>query len=445
VASTPPPEPVGGRLEISSSAAHLLVQLGQSVHYRVEVTNAGDAPLHELFVVDFLPKEVTFVSAPLPDQVEAALYGKVGTQENITWNVGTLRPGRTITLPWSGTAASQGDMTAVNSVRAEAAGVDRARGKSRSFVATTVTAAGANPTPRPTKTTVVTVRRVSSNSVLGAVDASGQVVPATGFDLRGALFAAGLLLLLGSLAWWAASPRSSRRTKVVVALAVAGLLTACTAGRDQASPSSTVSPQVKGKRIDKNGGNAATEPNTQPGSGSDGRQGSQGGDDTSGGTAAPTPPIDSSPSTPAPEPSSVLVTTSQVVTLPVDLRPAIGLASQRGDNAVTYSWDQGSSSIQSASSSTRFGGDGLVRMETSLREGSGGTEAVVSITNTSSDQPVAVGGRISYTLRSSAGEVATLRSERLNVTLNPGGATSALFIYDLPSGSYSATSSFQSD
>jgi uncharacterized repeat protein (TIGR01451 family) len=425
------------------------VQLGRTVHYRVVVSNTGDAPLQGVFVVDLLPREVTFVSAPLPDQVEAALYGKVGSQENITWNVGTLRPGQSLTLPWSGIVVAAGDMTAVNAVRAKAAGTVRTRREDRTYVATSSSAGGANPVPTPAKTTVVTVSRVPAGGVLGSPDAAGETVPLTGFDPRSTLLLAVLLLGVGGVAWWGGAGRSSRRTKVVVALTALALLAACTASRDEAAPGTTISPQVKGKRIDRNGDVTAEE---DPGKGSGDRQtdgnpdpaGSDAGSDTAdrqGPPSSPAPPD----AAPAPLPPTVVVRTTRIVTVAPVLRPPRALASRSGDNAVAYTWDHDASTILSASSSTTFAPSSPARLETSVVTASGAAHAVTTITNTSKHQRLVIDGRISYDLRSASGRVASLVSGPIRVTLNPGGSTRVSFDYDLPSGTYSATSRYEAN
>ena len=425
------------------------MQLGRSVHYRVVVSNTGDAPLRDVFVVDLLPREVTFVSAPLPNEVEAALYGKVGAQENVTWNVGTLRPGQSLTLPWSGTAADLGDMTAVNAVRAEAAGVPRSRREDTTFVATSSGAGGANPAPSPTKTAVVTVSRVPAGGVLGSPDAAGETIPLTGFDPRSALLLATLLLLGGGMAWWGGAGTSSRRAKVVVAITALAVLAACTASRDEAAPRSTISPQVKGKRIDDNGdstggrGSGDREANGNAGSAGGGPGSDEGGDAT--GAPAPSSSPEPPAVAPAPAPSTVLVRTTRIVTVAPVLRPPVALDSRAGDNALTYTWDHESSAIVAASSSTSFDPSSPVRIESSLGTGSGATKAIASITNTSKSRPLVVEGRISYDLRSASGRLASLVSGPIRVTLNPGGSTRVSFGYDLPSGTYSVTSRYEAN
>jgi uncharacterized repeat protein (TIGR01451 family) len=452
---TPPaPEPPSdtGKLEISSASTSLLVQLGRAVHYRVVVSNTGDSPLHGVYVVDLLPREVTFVSAPLPNQVEAALYGKVGAQENITWNVGTLRPGQSVTLPWSGTAASLGDMTALNAVRAEAAGAPRTRREDRTYMATSSRGRVANPAPTPTQTTVVTVRRIPSGTVLGSPDAAGETMPLTGFDPLRAVLLASFSMAVGVLAWWSGAGRTSRRRKVIVAVTALALLAACTASRDEAAPRSTVSPQVKGKRIDKNDDAAGPDEasnagDQQPGAGDATEPADDGDSDGSGGSepGSGVPPIASTPAPAAPVPGPVLVRTTRVVTVGPVLRPPVALDSRGGDNALTYTWDHDSASVVSASSSTAFGPPRGVRIDTSLGDSEAGTEAIATITNTSRRQPLILDGRIDYALRAASGQVASLVSGPVQMTLNPGGSTSVRFTYDLPSGTYSVTSSYEAN
>lgn len=435
-----------GLLGVTSESESLLTQVGEAIRYRVVVSNDGDAPLHDVFVVDLLPEEVTFFSAPLPQQVEAALYGKVGTQENITWNVGTLRPGQSITLPWTGTAASLGDMAALNAVRAEAAGMSRARGRDTTYVATSSTASGPNPSPRPTHKTVVTTRVVPAGATLGSAEASGEAIPLTGLDPSRALLVAVGLLAAGALLWWAAA-RPGRRRRICVALSVAALLTACTAGNhDAAAPRTTVSPQVKGKRIGRGQNGEAVETGAHNGGQKRDGQGRDGGTaerDGGGATPGTTVPSPAGGVTPAPAPSSVLVTSSEVVTVPAPLDPPLDLDSETGDNEVTYTWNHDSSAIGAAASSTRPGAPGP-RLDTTVREGAGGTQAIASIVNTSATHPLVVRGRVLYSI-SGRGGAATLRSAPLDVTLNPRGVARVVFTYDLPSGTYFATSSFESD
>lgn len=444
--SSPTP-PGGGILALGSASSALVAQVGDHVRYRVTVSNPGTAPLDDVFVVDLLPREVTFVSAVISPQAEATLYGRVGEQENITWNIGRVRPGQTITLTWTGSAGDLGDMNALNAVRAVASGVTKQRHEDRTYLASTSTQAGPNPSPQPSRSTVVEVERVPSGAVLGDVEGTaGESLPVTGFDPRLDLALGGLLLAAGGLLWWAGAPGSGRRRKIGVAVAALALLTACTAGREshRASPATTVSPQVKGKRI---GGDASPAPGAdeadaggETGSGDGGRgehgSGPAGG---AGGSDATAPPV---PVAIPEAPATTLVRTTHVVLVPPRLRPPAVLDSGGGDNSVTYSWS--GDSITAAADSTAFGPPRPAYLFTRVHEASGGTRAVATLSNGSADRPLLVSGRIFYEIEGAAG-TATLRSAPVEITLQPGGSTSATFVYDLPPGSYSVSSEFRAN
>jgi uncharacterized repeat protein (TIGR01451 family) len=423
-----------------------VAQVGDTVRYQVDVTNEGDAPLDDVFVVDLLPREVTFVSAHISPDVEATLYGRVGPQENITWNVGRIRPGQTIALSWAGTATSLGDMSADNVVRAVAAGVPKTRREDRTYLASSSLQSGPNPNPTPVTRKTTVYERVPSDSVLGSAEAEGAGLPTTGFDPRFDLAVGAVLLGAGALLWWGSAPGASRRRRLCLVLAAVALLTACTAGGDSdgAGPETTVSPQVKGRRISESPTPGPGQPDTDEG--------------PTGATDEETPPpdggsTDRSPS-PPPEPPvaappvippTELVPHTELVVVEPDLRPALTLTDRSGDNEITYEWDESGGSITSASSSTLFDRAEPARLETSLEAAGGGLRAVATLTNTTSDRPVVVHGRILYEISGSAGSVVVLESAPIDVTLQPGGATAAVFSYNLPSGGYSAMGSFRAN
>lgn len=433
------PSPTGppATVAVTSHSLELIAQVGDEVHYRVTVSNPGEAPLAGVFVVDLLPSEVTFVSAKLLPEVEATLYNRFGGKESITWNVGDVAPGDSITMEWTGTATSAGDMTALNAVRAVAQDARRVRQESSTFLATTAMLGGANPAPSPTTTRVVTYERVPAGTTLGAPEAQpGRELPATGFDAGIAVALAALLMALGALTWWSAVPGPGRRRRIALALGALALLAACTTGQDseRAAPAPTGSPEVKGRRIGPGGEvrdlgegrrnrDRPDESQTDTGSGPD---------------AGPSPAPVTSPE-PVTEPLTRLVRRVRVVAVDPALGPSVRLGSLDSATNVGYGWDGGSltSVTSSASSAT-----GSAAIETSLSGSGGVLTAVVTIANESELSSVVVDGRLHYEIRSSRG-VASLSSAPLSVTLRPGGTTAVSFSYDLPAGTYSGAGSFR--
>ena len=410
------------------------------MHYRAQVSNGAGAPLDRVFVVAFLPPEVTFVSADLLPEVEATLYNRIGAEESITWNVGEIGPGDEVTLTWAVRVVSPGDMTAVNAVRAVADGAPRVRRESATYLATATNVGGPNPSPSPSTTRVVSYERVPAGSAQGATAGEPGVVPETGFSGELVVSAAALLVGAGALLWWIGAPGPRRRRRVALAAAAMALLAACTSSGDldHATPRQTGSPQVKGRRIGPDGQTRDLgEDRGGPSENGDRTSGRGGRDDGSadepvGGGDVPTP------TEPAPAPGGfTFVRTVDV--LPVDpfLEPVAKLASRDADETVTYTWSgAGIAGIQSSTSA--YGSP--VEVGTVLRERGPALEATVRVTNASADTPVLVDGTLGLRIDGSAEAVLTAAPARS--TLMPGGSTSASFTFDLPAGSYSSTGFF---
>jgi uncharacterized repeat protein (TIGR01451 family) len=449
----PSPRPTASgtpALTVSGRSLEIVAQVGDRVHYEVTVSNPGPVALDGVFVVDLLPAEVDFVSANLLPEVEATLYNRIGTKASITWNVGELAPGQTLTLGWTGTATSAGDMNALNSVRAVARGARRVRQESSTFLATTSTLGGTNPTPSPTTTTIVSYERVPTGEALGAPESeAGRALPVTGFDGRLAVAVAGLLTGLGVLLWWMAAPGPRRRRRVCLALAAMALLAACTSGRDgeRVALDPSVSPEVKGRQIGPDGTvrNLGGDGDGDR-AGEDEEEETDDGDATADGGpgATPPPPVAAQdpPGPPPTGPLTRLVRQTRVVTIDPVLAAPVRLASRRGDNAVSYGWS--GVAVTSEASSPLPGGSSPVRIETSVTHSGGVVAVVVVLTNESARTPVVVDGRVHHDIASSGGRLAALTSAPLDVVLQPGGTTATSFTYDLPSGSYSATAAFRS-
>ncbi|HEY7874535.1 MAG TPA: hypothetical protein VIG64_05360 [Actinomycetota bacterium] len=428
----------------------VVAQVGDDVNYRVTVSNPGEVPLEGVFVVDLLPSEVTFVSADLLAQVEATLYNRIGTKESITWNVGELAPGQSLTLGWTGTASAAGDMTALNAVRAVARGVRRVRQENSTFLATTATLGGPNEKPRPTKTTVVTYEEMPSGEVLGAPGEPDSELPATGFDGRLALAVGALLAALGAMLWWMAAPGPRRRRRVALALGALALLTACTSGRDlrRAEPLGTGSPEVKGRQIGPDGTVTDPAPDDDQSAAED--RGDDPGDD--GGPRSSTDPADAEPTPPSvavPAPSAPpadaltrLVRHTRVVSIEPELDEPVRLGSASGDNSVGYGWS--GNAVTSLTSSALRGPSPEVRMETTVGGSDGVITATVTLTNQSERTPVIVHGNVLHRIGGD-GVAATLSSTPLDLLLQPGGTSATSFTYDLPPGTYSAGAAFRSN
>lgn len=468
VSPSPTPDPLEpeGDLELTTSAKELLVQLGGEAHYSVNVTNPGPGVMKGLIVVAEAPQELDLEGVPIVPGVAAATLNRSPDGEDIVWVLDPLRPGASIELPWSGTAVRPGDLRAEASVRAF---TDAPEGPSEeadavTFLATVDEPPARNPEPHVQKRVVsyrsVTLpapppapRYVPPPPPEAAQGAPGSL-PNTGTDpvplLAGGIF----LILIGS--FFAFGPKVRHRADPrALAVVMLVLLGACVAsqpdveeGPDEAKapvtqpePSPSPEDEVKGIRIRKGDGKTGAAGT----GGEDGAAGNgQDGGESGGEATTPTTTIPVIAVVPDAPTRTILVREVEVVEVPVESLPQDVLQTRPADNTVTLEWSE-ASGIRSAASSVLISPDTGVEMLTSVSEGAGRTIHVdVTLRNTAPATRITVRGRILHQV-SGQGGGATLRSEPLDVVLNPGGEASEEFSYLLPAGSYTLQSLFQAD
>jgi hypothetical protein len=139
----------------------------------------------------------------------------------------------------------------------------------------------------------------------------------------------------------------------------------------------------------------------------------------------------------APETETVRVV--EIISVPLEM-PTAELADRPGDNALSFAWDAG---LQSAASSRLLVPGATSEIISSLGRSGGSVRITAEITNISPDTKLHVAGRIVLDVAGTPGAT-QLRSEEIDVVLNPGGSTSAVFTFLVPTGDYSVATSFQS-
>ena len=437
-------------LELTTSSNRLLVQLGELVNYSITVTNVGDTTLHDVIVVDRLPGEIRYHSVAYTPAVDAVQVGESGDEQDIVWVKNSLRPGRSITVRWTGRAASLGDFAAINSVTVKADEVRPINEERTTYLGTVAVSGTSNPPFDP----IVKTRRIERTITQPVEGAQGSLLPITGLEDPTPLVVALVLIALGGLALWSRRWREPSRKWTAIALAV--VLTASAACVDNEPDATATKPdagqsknepkkdkkkqEVRGRRIQKNGnGN---------GNGDGGQTGAEPGGDPSGDPVDPAsppvaPPVVAAPAPTTPVPTEEVTVTRRVVTtiglgdLPIDV-----LGARPSDNQMSYTWNEAAGKITRATSSVVFTKGATVELMTELGFGGDQIDVTVVVRNLSRNRRLAVSGNLIHDVSGSSDSIASF-SAPVDTVLAPGGETSARFTYLLPSGDYDVSARFQ--
>ncbi|MFN2588217.1 MAG: hypothetical protein ABR613_08870 [Actinomycetota bacterium] len=447
-------------LAVTSRTRDVLAQVGSMVRYEVTVSNEGDDDLDDVLVVDVAPQEVDVVSVDLVDEVEAVQIGESGGRHDIVWNVGSLPAGSSVTLPWDGRAAAAGDLRAVNSVRGLIGTTETVRSTSESFLAAEGPRDIANPPFAPIEERVVTFVDPAPSEPSSASATQPVVLPLTGASISRIVFAGILFVFAGALIVVGAGLAHHSSHKAIAAALLAAVVgVACVSGGDDSGPGAargatprtfgTDDPradeetEVKGERIvrgedegDDPGTPAPTSPPASPPP-----------------TATPPPPTTAPPTAPpavaapatesAPADAAPVRVVRTVETELEDL-PVETQASRRGDNTISFAWDEAAGGITAASSGTRFDADEGSELLVDLTTARGAIVNRITLRNTAEAKRLAVRGRLVHEVYEGARLVARLRSSPIDVVLAPGGEVVARFSYLVPAGQYSILVSFES-
>ncbi len=442
-------------LSLTTSSNRLLVQLGELVNYSITVTNVGDTTLHDVVVVDRLPAEIRYHSVAYTPAVDAVQVGESGGEQDIVWVKDSLRPGRSITVTWTGRAASLGDFTAINSVTVKADEVRPVNEERTTYLGTVAVTRTNNPAFDP----IVKARRIE-RTITQPVDgdgAQGSILPITGLDNQAPLVIALLLIAFGGLVLWSRRWREPSRKWTAITLAV--VLAASAACVDSEPDATATKPdvgqsetepkkdkkkeEVRGRRIQKNNRNG-----NENGNGDEGQTGAQPGDGPSGDPVDPssppvTPPVVAAPAPTTPVPTEQVTVTRRVLTtiglagLPID-----ALGARPSDNQLSYTWNEASGRITRATSSVAFTKGATVELMTELGFGGDQIDVTVVVRNLSRNRRLAISGNLIHDVSGSSGSIASF-SAPVDTVLAPGGETSARFTYLLPSGDYDVMARFQ--
>jgi uncharacterized repeat protein (TIGR01451 family) len=458
-------------LAVQTGSQGLLTPVGNTIVFSVTVSNTGPQPLEEVVVVDIAPREVDVLPpAKLPKGVDAMQVGSSGELQDIVWIIDKLPTGKTLDLSWQGIVDSAGDLAAVNSVTATADNSDKASAQTKAYLAQPGGASTSNPPVEPKTKRIVTRRQVvvrppiqerpaTAPSTPGTT-ASGETLPFTGVDPSAiALVALGLVMTGIALLVIARRGAQARRLTSVLLLALL-IGTACVSNDGDPSAAPEISPRVKGRQIERGDlGNGPEADQDAQDEDSDGGQDPDGtddrgpadeGDDEGDGDADDTdsPDADSEelpddldedlagPTSPAP-PEVRTVTTVRTVTIGEADLPVVPLTTFSGGDALSFGWNDGSTSITQASSASSAAPNDVARLATSISPSGNGMRVTVTLINPSSSRRLAVEGRLALQV---GGEV--LRGPGTDVTLNPNGEVSRSFTFRLPSGNYTARPSF---
>jgi uncharacterized repeat protein (TIGR01451 family) len=440
-AASPSPSPSNSgspSLQVTTRSSALLAQVGSIVRYTVIVANNGNAAADDVIVLDLVPAEVHVLSVDLLDEVEAVQIGSTGGKDDIVWNVGELKPGQSLELTWTGRATKAGDMRAANRATVTADGGLSASDDHDSFLAATAPAKTTNPTFDPIVKRKVIFRAPSEDASTGS-----GTLPFTGMNAWPYAGIGAGLIVLGLILVSAGRRRGGRRWGAV-GVALLMMLTGCTSGSGDDEP-----PVVKGTRIERDDpadqqddapeqdAGESDDPFTEGDQdGNDGTENEDVGDDET----AVAPPAPAPPAPPAPPVRDVRITTIELADLPISL-----LGSRDGDNDIGYQWDEGAGEFVTANSSTVYTPGQTIELLTEISDTGGGIQVHVRLRNIAERERVAVRGQIVHEVFGSGGRIAKLVSDPINVVLDPGGETGADFFFMLPSGNYSAGSSFQAD
>ena len=446
-------------LSLTTSTDRLLVQIGDFAHYSITVTNVGETTLHDVVIVDRLPSEIRYWSVDFAPEIDAVQVGQSGDKEDIVWVKNSLRPGRSVTVTWTGRASSLGDFAAVNSVTVEAEEADPVNQERTTYLGIAAVSSTSNPDFDP----IVKARRIERTVTrpAGVGGTQGSVLPVTGLEDPRPVIVGLVLIALGGLVLWSKRWREPHKKWTAITLAlVMTASTACVGNEpnDQTAQKSDADPSeddkkdkknddVKGRRIERNNDN-----NDNDDGNGNGPNGTEPGG-TEGNTTDP-----SSPSVPvtapaipvaAPLPSTGPAPTEQVtVTRRVLTTIGLGdlaidqLGARQADNQMSFSWSEPARQILQATSSRSFTKGATVELLTSLGAGGDQIDVTVMVRNLSNNRRLAVDGDLIHQVSGSSGSIASF-SAPVDTVLAPGGETTARFTYLLPSGDYNVTARFQ--
>ena len=430
-ASSPSPGPGGGSgrgdtaLSVATRASRLLGQVGDNVNYTVSVANEGDAA-EDIAVVAEVPIELDIAGVPLDPRADAISQGRHGDAEDIVWILKDVRPGEEIDLAWTGRVVAAGDLRATTSVEARAQSVS-AQATTDTFLATEPAVAARKTTTEPPMVKRKVIRFVPVEGESGSV--AGAILPVTGWSPSPLVRGAGVAIAVGLLLLVIAGVRK-RNAAVIVVVALG--IAACTQAQDSAAPpepdttvGSEATPdddddrrprdRVKGRQIRRGGGEGAAAEN-------------------GAGTEVAVP------ETTAPDPGAPVRFERVVVTV-TEPAEVIEQGSRDGDNFMSFTWDEAAREIVLAASSIRFT-DQPSSLTSTLSSDAEGLLTDVVLANTS-DAAMRVRGTLTLDVMQGGGVIAELRSDPIDVLLEPGGQALASFRYLLPSGDFSVMSGFE--
>lgn len=443
-------------LTVSTTSSKVLAQVGERIDYTTHVTNNSTTDLSGVTVVAVLQPELSAQSFERVDEVDAATIGSSARGDDVVWVLKDLAPGATADLPWVAKVAKRGNLRTFTATKTVAPAKTKAP-DTTTYLATAGRRAPHNPVPMVQKKVVTYHSEVvpaEEQPLVTVAPATGTTegasddgLPFTGLDAMPLLLLGVFLIVMGI--GLALAPRAFDRRKIFIVMLVG--LTACVASnQDQAGPDTT--DKVKGKRIT-NTTTATTNPTeitlpSSDGNGNGNGNGAGGGEGPATTTTLPVEPptggTGPGPTTVAQAPAptvTTIVRDASLVTVPFD-GPSEVLQSRPGDNQVTLDWSD-ASGVESAASSAMFNADSPVEILSSLSEGKGTVVIDVTLRNIQDDKRLVVKGRLFHVVEGAGGKIATLRSDPLDLVLNPNGVAEAHFTYRLPTGSYSLSSSFE--
>lgn len=467
-------------LRMSTSGPGLLSSVGQTVVYNITLRNAGDAPLRDVSIVNLVPSEIHVTGAGLAPGIDAVQVGNSGNAEDVVWAITEMDAGEVVRVSYRGVVERPGDLEALNRTRALTGGAEAAETSERSYLTSSSGSGSDNPAFEPQTERHVVTEKVVERPLIrrrlptepGGVS-TVAALPYTGIDPWG-IAAAGLALVgLGALLVRFGSGGADRRRVLAVALLLLLIGGACISS-DSGSDEGPGDTRVKGREIERNDPDAdeddngpgsppdGTADNNDPGDGpaDDGDGDGPSGDGSADGTSDNDTPDDQSDEDPPAaaqppgEPSEEVlvpgppVTTFErsvrTVTLTEDELAVEAVGSIDDARTASFHWSDGGGVAAGGSASSQH--EGLVRMTTSVVGAGEGMRATVTLDNVSERTKVRVIGRFDLELSGSGGGVlGTLRGGNVDVVLNPGGGSSAAFIFRLPSGDYAAQGIFQAD
>ena len=445
-------------LTLTTSTDRLLVQIGDFAHYSITVTNVGETRLHDVVVVDRLPSEIRYWSVDFVPGIDAVQVGHSGGKEDIVWVKNSLRPGRSVTVTWTGRASSLGDFAAVNSVTVEAQEADPVNEERTTYLGTAAVSGTSNPDFVP----IVKARRIERTVTRPAVGGTqGSVLPVTGLEDPTPVIVGLVLIAIGGLLLLSKRWREPRKKWTAISLALVMTASAACAGSepndqtvrksdsDQSQDDRKEKKEdVKGRRIDRNNNdNNGTGTGNGNGPAGPGSVGTGGGpvDPSSPSVPVPAPAIPVAAPAPAtgPAPTEQVTVTRRVLTtiglgdLAID-----ELGARQADNKMTFTWNEAAHRITQAASKRVFTKGTKVELLTSLSTGGDEIDVTVVVRNLSRFRRLSVDGDLIHDVSGSSGSIASFAAS-VDKVLAPGGETTARFTYLLPSGDYDVTARFQ--